>query len=407
MFDVLVVGGGMVGASLAVALKPLPLRVGLVEAYAFGVTEQPGYDDRSIALAYGSSLIYQGMGLWPALQEGGEAIRHIHVSDRGHFGATRLAAEQEGVPALGYVVESRVLGKQLYAALQDGAIQQFVPARVFAVEQQPGHVTVQLEHKGVVESLQTRLLVVADGANSAVRDLLGIAVSREDYRQTALIANVTTSRPHQQTAYERFTPHGPLALLPLTQGRYSLVWTQPSATVGRTMELTDRDFLQALQQAFGYRQGLFIRVGQRATYPLVLQKSKQEVAGRAVVIGNASHTLHPVAGQGLNLGLRDVATLAGLLAEAVDGGEDVGNADLLRRYEALRRPDYAVVLRYTDSLVRLFSNDLAGLGQMRAAGLVAVDRLPPLRHWLARQSMGLHHRHARLARGLAIQSVAG
>lgn len=403
MFDVLIVGGGMVGASLAVALKPLRLKVGLIEAFNFGVAEQPSYDDRSIALSYGSSRIYQGMGLWDKLREGVESIQHIHISDRGHFGATRLDAKQENVPALGYVVESRVLGKVLYEALQDSAVALFVPAKVYAVEQTADYATVQIDRDGVVDSVQTRLLVVCDGTQSSVREMLGIAVKRSDYHQTALIANVSTSEPHRHTAYERFTSNGPLALLPLTQGRYSLVWTHQSGEETATMALDDTAFLAKLQQVFGYRQGEFVKVGQRATYPLVLQKSEREVAGRAVVMGNASHALHPVAGQGLNLGLRDVAIMADLLAEAALQQQDAGGAELLCRYEQQRQADYASVVRYTDSLVKLFSNDFPPLGHARAGGLLAVDRLPLLRQWITRQSMGLRHRQARLARGLELK----
>lgn len=404
MFDILIVGGGMVGASLAVALKPLKLKIGLIEAFNFGVAEQPSYDDRSIALSYGSSRIYQGMGLWEKLRAGVESIQHIHISDQGHFGATRLEATQEKVPALGYVVESRVLGKLLYEELtQDANIELIVPAKVFAVTQDADSVQVSIERDGVVDSVQTRLLVVSDGANSAVRDMLGIAATRREYHQTALITNVTTAEPHQQRAYERFTPNGPLALLPLTEGRYSLVWTHRDEDVAATMALDDAAFLRKLQAEFGYRQGEFVRVGQRATYPLVLQKAVREVAGRAVVIGNSSHALHPVAGQGLNLGLRDVATLADLLAEAARHGTDPGDATLLADYEQRRQPDYQAVVQYTDTLVRIFSNDFAPLGHARAGGLLAVDRVPALRHWITQQSMGLRHRQARLSRGLGLQ----
>lgn len=403
MFDVLIVGGGMVGASLAVALKPLALKLGLVEAFPFGVAEQPSYDDRSIALAYGSSRIYQGMGLWEKLHSGVEPIQHIHISDRGHFGAARLTAAEERVPALGYVVESRVLGRALYDELGD-SVELIVPAKVFAVEQTPDCARVSIERDGVVDTLSTRLLVVSDGVNSAVRGMLDIPVKRTPYHQTALIANVTTAEPHRNTAYERFTPNGPLALLPLTAGRYSLVWTHRDEDVGATMQLDEAAFLQKLQAAFGFRQGEFLRAGQRATYPLVLQKSQREVEGRALLIGNASHTLHPVAGQGLNLGLRDVATLVDLLAEAALSGGDPGDAALLQTYGARRQPDYATVVRYTDSLVRVFSNDFAPLGHARAGGLLAVDRIPALRHWITRQSMGLRYRQARLSRGLGVKA---
>ena len=191
--------------------------------------------------------------------------------------------------------------------------------------------------------------------------------------------------------------------MPLTDNRYSLVWTHWTKDVADTLQLDDAAFLQKLQHTFGYRQGLFTKVGKRATYPLVLQKSTKEVAGRAVVIGNASHALHPVAGQGLNLGLRDVAQLADLLAQAAQTQQDVGAPELLETYETLRKADYATVVRYTDSLVRLFSTDFMPLNHARAGGLLAVDRIPLVRQWFTRQSMGLRHRQSRLARGLALK----
>ncbi|MEB4589823.1 2-octaprenyl-6-methoxyphenyl hydroxylase [Candidatus Thiothrix sp. Deng01] len=403
MFDVLIVGGGMVGASLAVALKPLQLKVGLVEAFPFGAAEQASYDDRSIALSYGSSRIYQGMGVWGKLRSGVESIGHIHISDRGRFGAARLEAVEENAPALGYVVESRVLGRLLYEELSTGGIELLVPAKVFAVEQLPDRAQVGIEHNGVTDVLETRLLVVSDGRDSGVRESLGIDVTLRDYHQTALIANVTTSEPHRNTAYERFTPDGPLALLPLTEGRYSLVWTHRTEAVESTLALDDEAFLSKLQQAFGYRQGLFTKAGRRAAYPLVLQKAVRETAGHAVLVGNASHALHPVTGQGLNLGLRDVAQLAELLAEAEQAGGDPGAAGLLARYQALRAPDQQAVVRYTDTLVRVFSNGFAPLAYARAAGLLAVDRIAPLRHWNARQGMGLRQQQTRLARGLGLR----
>lgn len=411
MFDVLIVGGGMVGASMAVALRPLGLRVGLIDAHAFVQSQTgPGYDDRSVALSHGSALIYQGMGLWSALRSQAEAIQQIHVSDRGHFGATRLSATQQNVPALGYVVESRVLGGALYQALADSDTQVIAPAVVVSidqsVEQTEGVIRLKVEQDGEYAVLETRLLIVADGSVSGLRDKLGIGVKQRDYEQSALIANVSTAEPHRNVAYERFTPSGPLALLPMTAGRYSLVWTHRSEEVGATMALNDAEFLAKLQRAFGYRQGEFIKTGKRTAYPLQLIKSTREVAGRAVIIGNTSHTLHPVAGQGLNLALRDIAVLADLIAAAAQQQMDPGAAELLQCYEQQRQPDYDSVVNYTDGLVRVFSNDFAPLGHARAGGLLAVDRIAPLRSLLAKQSMGLRFRQARLARGLALKRAA-
>lgn len=404
MFDVVIVGGGMVGASLALALQPLKLKVALVEAVAFGSSSQPAYDDRSVALSYGSSRIYQGIGIWQQLASQVASIQQIHVSDRGHFGATRLSAEQESVPALGYVVESRVLGRVLFDRLAASALEIISPATVYAFEQTAEHVEVSIERQGVVDHVRTRLLVIADGTKSPLREQLGVEIKQRDYQQTAVIANVSTDQAVQGVAYERFTSSGPLALLPMIEARYSLVWTHKSSEVEATLQLSELEFLQKLQQAFGYRQGRFIKAGKRSSYPLSLIKSVAEVQGRAVLIGNASHSLHPVAGQGLNLALRDVATLSDLLAIQAAQQGDCGASELLASYQAARQPDYTSVVSYTDALVRLFSSEFAPLGHARAGGLLAVDRIAPLRKLLTQQSMGLRFRQARLARGLALKA---
>ncbi|MGB0847602.1 MAG: 2-octaprenyl-6-methoxyphenyl hydroxylase [Thiolinea sp.] len=396
MYDVIIAGGGMVGASLAVALSPLNLRIALVEAFAFNSGHsQPAYDDRSVALSYGSGLIYQELGLWSTLQDHVEPIKTIHVSDKGFFGASRLHAKQEKVPALGYVIESRILGGSLYAALQASNVEVMAPAKVLQAEQATtGSVHIRLDNNGEKQSLDTRLLIIADGADSPLRRQLGIDTHEYHYQQSAIIANVTTAKLHNNVAYERFTRSGPLALLPLSRDRYSLVWTRRADETEATLQLDDIEFLQQLQSAFGYRQGRFIKTGHRSAYPLKLVKSQQENRGRAVVIGNASHTLHPVAGQGLNLALRDVAVMAELLRKAVNSGADIGSADLLDEYTRLRATDYQRVVNYTDGLVKLFSSDIPGLGHLRAGSLLAVDRIEALRKQLAKQSMGLRYKRA-------------
>lgn len=402
-YDVLIVGGGMVGASLAVALMPLKLKVGMVDAFEFGVSEQPSYDDRAIALSYGSSRIYQGMGLWAELEAKTTAIEKIHISDRGHFGATRLRAKKEKVPALGYLVESRVLGKQLYNVLSDSDVDIIAPATVTNLTEIESGLEITLLKNNKKSKVSTRLLVASDGTNSKVRELSGIGVNRSEYQQSAVIANISTEKPHNNEAFERFTDDGPIALLPLSDNRCSLVWTHNtkhgSDDLESTLALDDKAFLKKLGKEFGYRLGRFTKVGKRSSFPLALVTSQENTATRTVIIGNASHTMHPVAGQGLNLALRDIAVLADLIAQNIESN-DVGNIDLLKAYDEQRAGDVKTTVRYTDSLVRLFSNDNFLLGHARAGGLLAVDRFSPLRKWVTRQSMGINYRQSRLARGL-------
>ncbi len=409
IYDVLIVGGGMVGASLAVALIPLNLKVGLVDAYEFGVAEQPSYDDRAIALSYGSSLIYKGMGLWDELAAKTTPINKIHISDRGHFGAARLSAEKENVPALGYLAESRILGKQLYDRLANSDIELIVPAMVNAFDEKEEHLLVTLQQGEKQSQLKTRLLVGSDGTQSKIRELSGIGVNRSEYNQAALIANISTEKAHHNEAFERFTETGPIALLPLSDNRCSLVWTHDTSAgdeqLKTTLALDDQAFLNKLGDEFGYRLGRFTKVGKRSSYPLALLTSTRNTAKRIVIIGNASHTMHPVAGQGLNLALRDIAVLAELISQYKnDELAGVGSDKLLQDYEKQREGDLKTTVRYTDSLVRLFSNDNFLLGHARAGGLMTVDRIAPLRKWITRQSMGINYRQSRLARGLALRT---
>ena len=404
LYDVIIVGGGMVGASLAVALKPLGLKVALIDAFQPKDSQHPAYDDRAIALSYGSSLIYKGMGTWPAVATDATAIKKIHVSDRGHFGAARISAEKEKVEALGYLVESRLLGKQLYNELSNSTIDRFIPNKVESFTHHDDYLEVNLNNDGQTQTLRGQLMVAADGANSSIRTLSNISIQRSDYHQVGVIANVSTEKPHQNQAFERFTSSGPIALLPMSKNRCSLIWTHPTEKAEEILAYDDKTFLRELGKAFGYRLGQFTRVGQRSSFPFALVRSERNTAERIVLIGNASHTLHPVAGQGLNLALRDVAVLADLLAKQ---DKTIKHTELTLDYEELRKKDFDSTIRYTDSLVKIFSNDLFLLGHARAGGLLAVDRIAPLRKWLTDQSMGVKFRQARLARGLPLSNIAG
>lgn len=395
-FDVLIVGGGMVGASLAIALRNSGLRLGLIEAQPLSSNSQPSFDDRGIALSFGSQRIYQSMGLWPDIAPFATAIKHIHISDRGRFGVTRLSAEAQRVPALGQVLTARELGQTLNQHLQRiDSLQLLCPATVTALSQHPNHVDVQLDNG---HSVQTRLLVAADGRSSTIRQLLGLDAWQQQYDQVAVTANISTDKAHQGLAYERFTDTGPMALLPMSDKRSSLVWTVRAGQEHELLEASDNEFLSRLQQRFGYRAGRFIRVGQRHSHPLSLMQSDMPVQDRIVFIGNAAHSLHPIAGQGFNLGLRDVAVLADVLHDA----DDCGAMSLLHRYQQWRQQDQDQVVKATDNLVKLFSNDVSLLGHLRGAGLALLDALPPLKQKLADRSMGLGQKQPRLGRGISL-----
>ncbi len=395
----------MVGASLACALGGQGLRIGVVEAVPIKSHAQSSYDERPIALAFGTRRIFEGMGVWNELAGLVTPIRSIHVSDRGHFSVTRLKCEEEGVEALGYVADTRTVGGVLAEHLATlPAVDLICPATVKTVAVAGDAAQVVVEREGQTLALTSRLVVAADGASSMVRELLGISMVVKDYGQSAVTATVTPALPHNYVAYERFTENGPLAVLPMGDNRCGIVWTQPRERVDEVLALDDKTFLRRLQACFGYRLGRFERAGVRHAYSLALMYAVDAVRPRAAVIGNAAHTLHPVAGQGFNLGLRDVAVLAEVLVRTVQQGEDIGDITVLNRYAAWRRDDHRRVIGFTDGLARLFSNALPPLVLARDLGMLAVDLLPPLKHLLARQSMGLVGYLPRLARGLPLSA---
>ncbi|MBA2491870.1 MAG: 2-octaprenyl-6-methoxyphenyl hydroxylase [Gammaproteobacteria bacterium] len=405
-YDVLIVGGGLAGAAMACALSASAYRIALIEAQAAGDKHPPGYDDRSLALAFGSRRILEGLGLWQAIAPAATPIKTVHVSERGRFGAARLHQREEGVAALGYVVPSHDLAQAVYARLsaQDN-VDIVAPARVrnFIVDGSLVDARVDGDaEKGEAQgwTLRGRLLIAADGASSGMRRQLGIAAATADYGQTAIIANVTPSRDHQCAAYERFTDAGPLALLPMSEQRCALVWTHPATDAAAILRLSDAQFLAKLQESFGYRLGRFTKVGTRQAYPLTINVARDLVAPRAVLIGNAAHTLHPVAGQGFNLALRDVAELADLLR--THAPRDPAEQSLLGRYAARRKADLRAAVRFTDTLARAFVNPFPPLVCARGAALLALDAIPPLRHMLARRAMGLSGKPPRLTSGLSL-----
>jgi 2-octaprenyl-6-methoxyphenol hydroxylase len=401
--DVAIAGGGLVGASLALALAKLQLKVALIEAAPFGAVDQPSFDDRTTAISNGSRRIFEALGVWPLIEREATAIRRIHVSDQGRFGFTRIDAREQGLSALGYVVVNRVMGAALWRRLQaEASITVLAPAKVQSMQLHKHTQRLECVMDDGVRIVAAKLAIAADGARSTVRQSAGIGSSTWDYEQVALVSNVLSQHFHDHVAYERFTNAGPLALLPLTEGRLGLVWTFSPETAKEMTVLSDAEFLARLQDTFGFRLGRFTRVGQRQLYPLSLTRSDEYVAERLAIVGNAAQTLHPIAGQGFNLGLRDAVSLAEVLADglAQAGGEfDAGDGLWLQRYREWRAADRGNIVRFTDGLVRLFSQPLAPIKLLRNAGMLAFDLMPAAKDALSQLSLGAAGRVPRLARG--------
>lgn len=383
--SVIIVGGGMTGATLALAISHLSagkLPVHLVEAVAPDSQAHPGFDARAIALAAGTCQQLARVGIWQALRECATAIRTVHVSDRGHAGFVTLDADEYSLPALGQVVELHDVGQRLFALLRKApGVTLHCPARVDSFTRSQDSVDVVLDN-GV--TLSGKLLVAADGSRSALGEQCGIAWQQQPYEQLAVIANVTTAVPHDGRAFERFTEHGPLAMLPMSDGRCSLVWCHPLENRDEVLSWSDARFCQELQQAFGWRLGRITHSGSRNVYPLSLTTASRAISHRMALVGNAAQTLHPIAGQGFNLGLRDVISLAEMIAQA----KDPGDYALLSHYQQRRADDKSATVGVTDGLVHLFANRWAPLVAGRNVGLMAMELFTPARDALAQRTLG-------------------
>jgi len=404
--DVAVCGGGLVGATLALALAELALDVVLIEAHPFGTFGQPSFDDRTTALSNGSRRIFDALRVWPLLEREATAIRRIHVSDRGRFGFARLDAAEQGLSALGFVVVNRAMGAALWRRLEDSSVRILAPAKVRGMQLVDGRQRIEcdLGAQGSA-SVAAKLAIAADGAQSALREAAGIGAQTWNYDQTALVTNVLTQRFHDHVAYERFTPSGPLALLPMSEGRVGLIWTFTPDVAQSVVQVNDAEFLARLQDAFGFRLGRFMRVGARQLYPLALTRADEHVADRLAIVGNAAQTLHPIAGQGFNLGLRDAASLAEVLADGraqQPDAFDPGDGLWLERYREWRQADRTNIVRFTDGLVRLFAQPLGPIKALRDVGMLAFDLMPAAKGALSQLSLGAAGRIPKLARGASL-----
>ncbi len=392
-FDIIIIGAGMTGASLALALSQAqtsqPLKIALIEAAELNFGHHPGFDGRAIALSAGSIRWFQQQGLWAEMAPYACAIEHINVSDRGHCGWTTMQADEYHLDALGQVIELEHAGRELHQQLaQRQGISLFCPARVQHIEQSQQQVLLQLDDQ---QCLSGSLLIGADGADSLVGQQIG-GQQQHDFAKYALIANVQAEQDPAGRAFERFTEQGPLALLPMSKQRWSVVWSLEAEQAKRMQLADDEVFLRELQQAFGYRAGRFNAVGKRAAYPLVLRYYPRLFAHRMLLLGNAAHSLHPIAGQGFNLALRDVADLAPLLLQQWQQGQDLGAHSLLDAYQQLRLQDIERTISMTAGLASVFACSDKSSVIPRNLGLMAMQLCPSIKLLLAKQSLGLFSR---------------
>ena len=392
----------MVGVSLALMLgRQLPEHVRITLVEGFRLPEEtgapayhPAFDARSTALSYSSRVIYEQMDVWSTLAQWVCPIATIHVSNRGHFGSTVLAARDYDWDALGYVVENAWLGRALLSELrQQARVTLLNPAKVTSVVPANASIALTLEGDGL-DTLTADLLVVADGADSALRQALGVATAEKSYGQSALIANIALGKSHDGCAFERFTDEGPLALLPLlgvgeASERSALVWTLPPERATELMECSDAVFLRELQDRFGYRLGRLQRVGDRLQYPLALLEAQEQVRQGVVVMGNAAHALHPVAGQGFNLALRDVAQLSQCISDAITQQRSPGELGVLKQYQALQSQDQRRTIQFSDKVPGLFMHPDPVLSVARDLALSGLDISPPLKRAFVRHAAGV------------------
>ena len=405
--DVAVIGGGLVGASLACALAPLGLRVALLESQEPRAEQPASFDDRALALSESSCMIFRGIGVWPLLENDATPIREIRVTERGRWGQVVLDPTEMGLDRFGHVVEARLCGAALMKRLAEFTNVEFIcPAKIETLHASGDEASVHFLRKDRRCNLVANLLVGADGAESMVRQSMGVEVQRHEYGQAAVTCNITTSLPHNGVAFECFTPTGPFALLPHSDGRCGLVWCVASEDVTSILELSDEQFREKAHSLFGNMLGPWLKVGRRSAYPLKLVRTREDIQPRTVLLGNAAHAIHPIGAQGFNLGLRDVAVLAELIADAchADSSVDAGMPELLEAYSEWRDEDQNGTIALSDGMARLYANPTGLAAALRKTGLIAHALIGPLRRRRAIRAMGYRGKVPRLALGQRLTS---
>lgn len=397
--QVIIVGGGMVGLSLALMLAKANIAVKLLEAIKYpnygDVNLEPyhsSFDARNSALSRRSVQIYQELGLWDALQQHATPILEVHITEQGSFGKARLRAEQEKVESFGQVIENAWLGRVLLTQVrQQPMIELIDGVQVTSLKQDQNLAYIEAKRDNEMVSLQSKLVIAADGRDSFCRTALGIGASEHDYDQVAIVTTVQTSKPHKHVGFERFSPLGPLALLPLpSECHRSVVWPVKKGTENEWLgDDNDQHFLDALQQTYGDRAGKFEKTGRRFSFPLSQVLAEKQAVGRVILMGNAAHTIHPVAGQGFNLCMRDAYVLVRYLTEQVTQSNDIGEPSMLLAYEQARLTDQQRVIKFCDTVVRGFSNQNPVLKLLRNTGLIAFEMIPGIKPLVANYAMGL------------------
>ncbi|AXX46399.1 TPA: 2-octaprenyl-6-methoxyphenyl hydroxylase [Acinetobacter baumannii] len=397
--QVIIVGGGMVGLSLSLMLAKANIAVKLLEAVKY-----PNYDDQNVApyhssfdarntaLSRRSVQIYQKLGLWDALQQHATPILQVHITEQGSFGKARLVAEQEKVESFGQVIENAWLGRVLLTQVRQQPLIELIDGvQVTALTQDAEQVHIEAQRGDELLKLESKLLIAADGRDSFCRQAIGVGVDVHDYDQVAIVTTVQTSKPHENVGFERFSALGPLALLPLPgEYRRSVVWPVKKGTESEWLgDENEQHFLSALQQTYGDRAGKFEKTGKRFSYPLSQVLAHKQAVGRVILMGNAAHTIHPVAGQGFNLCLRDADVLLRYLVNQLSASDDIGNPDNLLAYEQARLSDQQRVIKFCDTVVRGFSNQNPLLKLIRNTGLIAFDVIPGVKPLVANYAMGL------------------
>lgn len=402
-YDVVIVGAGMVGASLACALAPTGLRIAIIEAVTLKNDYQPSYDDRGLTLSPSSRRILEHIGVWQNVLPAINPIKKIHISEQGRFGFTRLDASQANMDELGYVVVARSLGQALHKKISTFEnITLICPAELKSFKQSEARVLIELSHSDRTEFITAGLLVGADGSGSLVRRLAAININEHDFKQTAIVANVTTQKPNQATAYERFTHHGPVALLPIDKNRSVLVFTVVTKNASQYMSMTDAQFIDAVETEFGRRLGRVEQIGQRRSYPIMFIEAVEQYQQQLILLGNAAHSIHPNSAQGFNLGLRDVAGLAECVSAAIEKGLDIDDIKILENYLSLRLSDQQRVIRFTNRLANSFYNKNPLLIPARNLAMLMIDTIPAVKETFIQQAMGVSGLQPQMVRGQPI-----